>query len=262
MFSRHTDSWSSSEFDWSLEIIQDSEKPEVPQILRSYIANSLNNVLTELTDPLGLDYPNIALRKPTEFEVRSVVVRSVFQYQITHTANTVEIAIYREWRGCDTKKAPTIQASVSMLNPNWDDEMMSIENSTASERRWDRDMSNFFGGEGTSNIRQGLPSLITDIREVQKLLSAGIAELQAAAADEEREQEEEEYLQHQIRQIEEDEADERRQKEVTEKAEEKNAVNKPATIVTPTPAKPTTKHSFVGYIGNFDDQPAPDGSLI
>lgn len=231
-------------------------------MLRSYIAASLNNISTELTDSLGLRYPAIALRTPMNFEVQSLVMRSVFEYQIVQTGNVVEIAIYREWPGCDTRGVPTTEASVSMLHPNWEDEMQSIEHMTTSERSWDRDMINFFGKEESTERRAGLPALFADVREVQRLLAVGTAELAAAAAQEEREQEEEEYINSQIQQLEQDEAEKRTQEITKKSGEENNAVNKPATVVTPISTKPTTEPSFVGYIGNFDHKPGPDGSLI
>lgn len=246
---------SSSEFDWTLEIIQDSERKDVPQILREFIAASLNNISTEHTDPLGLRYPAIALRNPIEFKVQSVVMRSVFQYQWTNSANIVEIAIYREWPGCDTRRAPAMQASVSMFNPDWEAHMDSIEN-TSLDRKWDPEMHNFFGKEGVGHRITGLRGLIAEIREIQQLLSVATEELKAKVAEEEREQEEKDYLKSQMRQVQEDEAEERRQKEITKKPiVEKKAVNKPATTVPPFLSK-------LSFIGTFDDNPAQDGSLI
>ena len=117
-------------------------------------------------DPLDLPYPAIALRTPTDFIVEGVVMRSVFQYMWINTGNIVEIAIYREWKGCNTKPAPAMQASVSIFNPDWDSEMVSIENTT-TERIWDRSLHNFFGKDGVSHNNMGLSCLIAEIREIQ-----------------------------------------------------------------------------------------------
>lgn len=161
---------SSSKFDWSLEIIQDGEIKCIPKTLQSFIAASLDSRSTELLDPVGLPYPAIALSAPKNFTVQSVVMRSVFQYQWISTSNTVEIAIYREWKGFNTRPAPVIQASVSMFNPDWDAEMDSIEHTT-QERKWDRQLHNFFGKDGVSHKNTGLSGLMTEVREVQRLLS-------------------------------------------------------------------------------------------
>ena len=158
------------EVDWTVEIIQDGEIKEIPGALRSYIAASLDSKSEELVDPLQLPYPAIALRAPTKFMVQSVIMRSIFQYMWVNTSNIIEIAIYREWDGCNTKRAPAMQASVSMFNPDWDSEMESVENHMEG-RNWDYQLHNFFGKDGVSHKNTGLSGLIHEIRDVQGLLS-------------------------------------------------------------------------------------------
>ena len=158
------------EFDWTVEIIQDGEIKDIPHALRSYIASSLDSKAEEFVDQLQLPYPAIALKNPTGFTVQSVIMRSVFQYMWTQTSNVIEVAIYREWDGYNTKREPAVQASVSMFNPDWDSEMESVENHTEG-RNWDHQLHNFFGKEGVSHKTTGLSGLIHEIREVQGLLS-------------------------------------------------------------------------------------------
>jgi hypothetical protein len=124
-------------------------------------------------DPLNLPYPAIALKAPTGFMVQSVIMRSVFQYMRINTSNIIEIAIYREWEGYSTKRAPVMQASVSMFNPDWDSEMESVEAHTEI-RKWDHQLHNFFRKDGVSHKNTGLSRLIHEIREVQDLLAARI----------------------------------------------------------------------------------------
>jgi len=150
-------------FDWTVEIIQDSEIKDIRGALRSYIAASLDSRSEELVDPSGLPYPAVGLRAPTGFTVERVVMRSVFQYMWVNTSNIIEVAIYREWEGCNTKREPMMQASVSMFNPDWDSEMESVEHHT-EPRNWHPQLHNFFG--------TGLQGLIHEIREVQDLLAA------------------------------------------------------------------------------------------
>lgn len=151
-----------------MEIIQDGEVKEIPGVLKQYIAASLDLKSEKLVDPLGLSFPAITLRAPTEFIVHGVIMRSVFQYMWLHTGNVVEIAIYREWDS--EKTTPHMQASVSMFNPDWDSEMASMEDHTEG-RNWDAQLHNFFGKDGVSHLNTGLKGLVHEIREVQGLLS-------------------------------------------------------------------------------------------
>jgi hypothetical protein len=105
--------------------------------------------------------------------VQNVVLRSVFQYQWIQTSTVVEIAIYREWSGYKTKEGPLMQASVSMFNPDWDTEMDSIENTTL-ERKWGRELQNFFGKEGIGHKNAGLQGLKAEIQVIQDLLSDAV----------------------------------------------------------------------------------------
>ena len=144
-------------------------------------------------DPIGLPYPAFSLRAPVGFAVKKVVMRSVFQYQWIQTANVVEVAIYREWYGFDTRPEPKMQASISMFNPDWDTEMGSIENTTF-ERQWDEQLSNFFGKKEAGK-RSGLKGFMIEIREVQRLLSDAAI---VVTSMNECQQEEHDHLQLQI----------------------------------------------------------------
>ncbi|KAG0649800.1 hypothetical protein D0Z07_3535 [Hyphodiscus hymeniophilus] len=190
------------EFDWTLEIIQDSEIKEVPQALRNLIAVSLDNRSAELVDPVGLPYPAIALRVPIGFKIKNVVMRSVFQYQWTPTSNIVEIAIYREWAGVDTRSAPKMQASISMFGADWDMEMESV-NDTISGRNWDKELSNFFGQE-QAHERSGFKGLMAEIREIQRLLKTASTEeaSKGKLAEEKHQQQEAENIERQMRELE------------------------------------------------------------
>lgn len=96
----------------------------------------------------------------------TVVVRSVYQYLLKDSGYIVEIAVYREWNGYNTKAQPKMLSGVSMFHPVWDAEMGSIENTTFS-RNWDPQLNCFFG-QGQNG---GIQKFLEDVVLIQGLLS-------------------------------------------------------------------------------------------
>jgi hypothetical protein len=113
-----------------------------------------------------LSYPGVAPRFTNGLDVRTVVVRSVYQYLLRDSGYIVEIAVYREWNGYNTTGEPKMLSSVSMFHPIWDDHMNSIEN-TSSEREWDPELNCFFVQDQSG----GIPKFMEDVVLIQALLS-------------------------------------------------------------------------------------------
>ena len=101
--------------------------PDIPKAFQSLIETSITAKSATHTDALGLPYPypKVVLKtsQPPEFEVTSVVVRSVIQYMLEGSGYIVEIAIYREWTGRNTSLEPELKASVSMFHQEWNWQM-------------------------------------------------------------------------------------------------------------------------------------------
>ena len=139
---------------------------DIPDQLLSLIEGSLSGNSKGRKDCLGLSYPGVAPKFTLSLDVRTVVVRSVYQYLLRDSGNIVEIAVYREWNGYNTTGEPKMLSSVSMFHPVWDDQMNSIENTT-SEREWDPELKCFFGKDQSGGIRK----LMEDVVLIQGLLS-------------------------------------------------------------------------------------------
>lgn len=122
--------------DWQLEVITDSERFEVPFQLYDLIKKSISVDSKVFKDCHGLEYPELktAPEKPLQyrrdFNITSVVVRSVIQYKLINSGFFVEVSIFREWIGDRMRGQPTMKTSVSMFHPEWDTQMESIEHTT------------------------------------------------------------------------------------------------------------------------------------
>jgi len=154
-------------FDWTLEIITDGSIADLPSTMLSLIEGSLSGKSKEREDCLGLSYPGVSPSTQYGLDVRNVVVRSVYQYMLKETGYIVEIAVYREWDGCNTAKEPKMLSSVSMFHPVWDGQMDSIEYTT-KERDWDRQLRCFFEGPDQNG---GIPKFMEDVILIQGLLT-------------------------------------------------------------------------------------------
>jgi hypothetical protein len=138
----------------------------LPDQLLGLIDGSLSGNSKERKDCLGLSYPGVSPKVTYGLDVRTVVVRSVYQYLLRDSGYIVEIAVYREWNGYNTAGEPKMLSSVSMFHPCWDDQMGSIENTTR-ERNWDPKLKCFFGEDQSGGIRK----FIEDVVLIQGLLS-------------------------------------------------------------------------------------------
>lgn len=139
---------------------------DLPDQLISLIDGSLAGNSKERKDCLGLLYPGVSPKFTYGLDVRTVVVRSVYQYLLRESGYIVEIAVYREWCGYNTAGAPKMLSSVSMFHPVWDDQMGSIENTTRS-RNWDAELNCFFGEDEGGGIRKFMEGVVL----IQGLLS-------------------------------------------------------------------------------------------
>lgn len=140
---------------------------DLPDQLLWLIEGSLSRTTKGRKDCLGLSYPRVAPKNTPGIDVRAVVVRSVYQYLLKDSGYIIEIAVYREWGGYSTTGEPKILSSVSMFHPIWDDQMSSIENTTG-ERKWDTELSCFFGDDQTGG---GIQKFMEDVALIQGLLS-------------------------------------------------------------------------------------------
>ena len=132
---------------------------DLPDQLLSLIDGSLSGNSKERKDCLGLSYPGVSPKFTYGLDVRTVVVRSIYQYLLRDSGYIVEIAVYREWSGYNTTGPPKMLSSVSMFHPVWDDQMGSIENTTRA-RNWDPQLSCFFGEHESGGTRKFMEEVV------------------------------------------------------------------------------------------------------
>ncbi|PBP20676.1 hypothetical protein BUE80_DR008580 [Diplocarpon rosae] len=132
--------------DCKLEVIADDEITNIPSEFYQLIRRSITAKSRVCVDKLGLEYPQVNPYSTSELRITGVVVKSVIQYKIVDSGHVVEIALYREWSGTATKEVPSMEASVSLFHPDWDEWMESIENTTRSRKFGDRLCNLFHDG--------------------------------------------------------------------------------------------------------------------
>lgn len=134
------------QIDWALELITDNMIKDPEPEWESYISKCIATGESRY-DSLGLPYPAICLRHDTKIRIKTAVVRSKISYMLAKSGYHVDLTIYREWY-CTTGQPnatlePVIKAGVSMYHPQWDSQMMSIEE-TIIQREWDDDLNQLF----------------------------------------------------------------------------------------------------------------------
>lgn len=158
----------SRRLDWDLEIVSDDAEIDIPSSILAFRDTFIDNTFTAETkhrvDNLHQRYPTIRPRNPNGFAVPQVVIRSISSYKTNPGGYSVDVAVYREWEGCNTMSEPRIMSSVSLSHPSWDYEMQSNE-ATTRVRDWREDMSNFF-----DPATGGFDGFVADIRLLHSLL--------------------------------------------------------------------------------------------
>jgi hypothetical protein len=172
-----TDSFACRHVDHTLQVITD-QPVDIPTTsekeFESLVEGSLSMKSKDWrTDQFMLQYPRLHPRNNKELQIDKLVIRSVSQYAFQGSGYVVEIILDRTWDGPDTRSDPRIVASVSLFHPQWDWEMESKEHST-QERKWKRDLSNFF--------ENGFEGFFAAIQFVQDLLGNAASEAEEEAA--------------------------------------------------------------------------------
>ena len=171
--------------DWTVDIITDGSISTIPESLLSMVECSVTSKTMTRRDSLGLPYPGVAPRLPPGKNVKSVVVKSVYEFKLAElnklepptdskdsepkvmkSGYTIEIVVYRDWVDGNPRREPIVTASVSMYHDIWDFEMESIEDTT-KERNWDENLRCFFEQDGQEG---GLSKFFSDVQFVQSML--------------------------------------------------------------------------------------------
>ena len=152
--------------DWILEVITDSSLSSVPDLLQKYVSGCLDAKTTEREDALGLKFPGVKPRHPVSVSVRSVAVRSSFQFLNRDSNFVVDVSIYREWNRTYTNPEPKLMTSVSMFHRGWESAMEAI--ASTANRDWDTELRTFFPNH---KGKDGLRVFLDDVQWVQELLS-------------------------------------------------------------------------------------------
>lgn len=115
-----------------MAVVTDSEIFEVPSQLYALIKESISVKSKVRKDCHGLEYPEVTPTRynKSEFQITSIVVRSVIQFKLFESGFLVELAIYREWFGANTVGEPVMHTGVSMFHPAWETQMEAIEHTT------------------------------------------------------------------------------------------------------------------------------------
>lgn len=134
------------QIDWALELITDNMVKDPEPEWESYISKCIATGEPR-HDSLGLPYPAIILRYDNKIRIKTAVVRSKISYMLANSGYHIDLTIYREWYSTNDQPnatlEPVIKAGVSMYHPQWDSEMLSIEETTI-QRFWDDQLSQLF----------------------------------------------------------------------------------------------------------------------
>ncbi|CAG8982766.1 hypothetical protein HYALB_00001047 [Hymenoscyphus albidus] len=157
--------------DWSLELITDNKIKDPEPGWEDFISHSI--IGSRRQDSLGLPYPGIMMRYDDKIHVYLAVTRSKISYMLAESGYHIDITIYREWasrsrESPNTIPEPVIKAGVTMYHPDWDHEMMSIEETT-NQRSWDPELSQIFGKGETKY--HGIDHFLAEVEKVVGLLS-------------------------------------------------------------------------------------------
>ncbi|CAD6446474.1 fce0e70d-13b0-4d60-914a-a50e0cb76599 [Sclerotinia trifoliorum] len=142
--------------DWALEIISEtagtmldsSFQDLVQSCLQPFVHSGLNTQgLEERKDQYGFEYPRITPRGQAGLRVDKVTLQSVYRFKTRSGGYCLEFTINRDWDGLRTTPEPNISGGITMFHDQWDIDMESNEHTTA-DRKWEKDMSNFFPDGG------------------------------------------------------------------------------------------------------------------
>ena len=155
--------------------------PETSSAFQKLIEGSISKT-RKRSDALGLLYPDIRLQYTPALTITKVVVRSTIQFASKSSGFVIEIALHRTWLGPDTRWEPTLNATVSTFHPQWDLDMLSIENTT-DEREWDPRLNNFFCN-GAGEEGNGFENFLSEVQTIQAFLSDATKDFEIQAASE------------------------------------------------------------------------------
>lgn len=161
------------QIDWSLELITDNMIKDPEPEWESYISKCIGNGDARY-DSLGLHYPALCLRYDSKIRVTTAVVRSKISYMLAKSGHHVDLTIYREWYGTNSQPnatlEPVIKGGVSMYHPQWDNEMLSIEETTI-QRQWDDQLSQLFDTGPKERPGHVIDHFLEEVDYVADLLS-------------------------------------------------------------------------------------------
>lgn len=151
--------------DWALELITDNKIEQPDPSWTQLIQGSVTPATKPREDTFGAAYPDISLPPQYGIDIKSVVLRSTFQYKLVESGCIVEISIYRTWEGRDTRGEPTVETSVSMFHESWKWHL----DATNEKRDWDAYLTPLFSN-GT-NDKNGIEAFFSEVGEIQSDLS-------------------------------------------------------------------------------------------
>ncbi|APA14861.1 predicted protein [Sclerotinia sclerotiorum 1980 UF-70] len=154
--------------DWNLEIISEtagtmldsSFQDLVQSCLQPFVRTGLNTQgLEERKDQYDFIYPRIAPYDQPGLRVDKVTLQSVYRFKTRAGGYCLEFTINRDWDGLRTKPEPNVSAGITMFHDQWDVDMESNEH-TMADRKWEKDMSNFFPDGGFKVFMEQLDYLL------------------------------------------------------------------------------------------------------